>query len=122
VAGRPRPGLVAVVVVLVAAFLGWVVWAALGAARPDTPAGTVSGFRVVSDEIIRVEVRVLERSDRPVACSVQALDRTREVVGYAAVRLRPGGDDLREDWVRVRTRDRAVTAVVGGCVYPSAGD
>ena len=116
--GDPRPrggrGLVAGVVVLATAFLGWVVWAALGAAAPDVR-GEVTGFRVQSREAIRVRVAAAPGAPGPLACSVQALDRTREVVGVGEVRLDPASRADRERWLMGRTRDRAVTATVGDC-------
>ncbi|HET9946343.1 MAG TPA: DUF4307 domain-containing protein [Actinomycetes bacterium] len=109
---RPPKALVAGLVVLATAFVGWVVWAALGAADPG-PAGEVSGFRVVSDERIDVRVRLAAGTDEPLGCTVQALDRTREVVGVAGVEL---GPKRPERWVQVRTRERAVTATLGRCL------
>jgi hypothetical protein len=117
--GRPRPAVVAAVVVLATAFVSWVVWVALDAADPP-PGADVTAFRVVSDT--RIEVRVQASpgadigADSELGCSVQALDRTREVVGVAGVSLRPGEADGGGTWVTVRTRDRAVTATVGRCV------
>ena len=108
---RPSKAVVAGVVVLATAFVGWVVWAALGALDRG-PSGEVSGFRVVSDGRIDVRVRLAPGDDGPVGCTVQALDRTREVVGVAGVGL---GPQRPERWVRVRTRERAVTAVLGRC-------
>jgi hypothetical protein len=108
---RPPKALVAGVVVLATAFVGWVVWAALAATDRD-PGGEVSGFRVVSDERIDVRVRLAAGSDGRLGCTVQALDRTREVVGLAGVRL---GPNRPERWVQVRTRERAVTATMGRC-------
>jgi uncharacterized protein DUF4307 len=110
-ARRPPKALVAALVVLATAFVGWVVWAALGAADRG-PGGEVSGFRVVSDERIDVRVRLTLGSDGPVGCSVEALDRTREVVGVAGVTV---GPKRPERWVPVRTRERAVTATLGRC-------
>ena len=109
---RPPKALVAGIVVLATAFVGWVVWAALDATRRD-PGGEVSGFRVVSDERIDVRVRLAVGSDGPLGCPVQALDRTREVVGVAGVELGPARP---ERWVTVRTRERAVTATLGRCL------
>jgi hypothetical protein len=109
---RPPKALVAGLVVLATAFVGWVVWAALGAADRD-PGGEVSGFRVVSDERIDVRVRLAAGGDGPLGCTVQALDRTREVVGVAGVEL---GPKRPERWVQVRTRERAVTATLGRCL------
>jgi len=108
---RPPKALVAGVVVLATAFVSWVVWAALAATDRD-PGGEVSGYRVVSAERIDVRVRLAAGSHGRLGCTVQALDRTREVVGVAAVRL---GPDRPERWVPVRTRDRAVTATLGRC-------
>ena len=109
---RPPKLLVAGLVVLATAFVGWVVWAALGAADRD-PGGEVSGFRVVSAERIDVRVRLAAGSDGRLGCTVRALDRTREVVGVAAVELSP---KRPERWVPVRTRERAVTATLGRCL------
>ena len=109
---RPPKALVAGLVVLATAFVSWVVWAALGAADRD-PGGEVSGFRVVSDERIDVRVRLAVGSEGPLGCTVQALDRTREVVGVAGVEL---GPKRPERWVPVRTRERAVTATLGRCL------
>jgi hypothetical protein len=111
-ARRPPKMLVAAVIVLVTVFIGWVVWAALGAADRD-PSGEVSGFRIVSDGRIDVRVRLAPGTDEPVGCVVQALDRTREVVGVAGAEL---GPQRSERWVRVRTRERAVTATIGRCL------
>jgi Domain of unknown function (DUF4307) len=112
---RPAPALVAAAVVVATAFVGWVVWAALGAAAPG-PRGEVTAFRVVSDDQIDVRVRAEGGDTARVGCSIRALDRTREVVGVAGVWLRPGTADRGEKWVSVRTRDRAVTATVTRCL------
>jgi hypothetical protein len=105
---------VALAVALATIFLGWVVWAALGAADPG-PGADVTAFRVVSDDEIEVRVTATSRVDGPFDCSLQALDRTREVVGVAAVALGTGREGRTQRWVSVRTRDRAVTATVGRC-------
>jgi hypothetical protein len=110
----PRPGAVAAVVAVAALFVGWVVWAALGAASPDS-GGDVTAFRVRSDERIDVRVTASAGSRGEFDCRVQALDRTRGVVGVAGVTLQADDPDRREIWVTVRTRDRAVTATVTGC-------
>ncbi len=111
--GRRRATM-AGVAVLAAAFLGWVIWAALGAASPDVRAD-VTAFRVRSDAAVAVRVEVGSGSDGPVGCTVQALDRTRGVVGVGTIRLDPSRPGRREGWVTVRTRDRAVAATLGTC-------
>ena len=110
----PSRGLVATVVVVSAAFLGWVVWAGLGAAAPELR-GEVTGFRIVSEATIQVRVAAGAGTSGRFACTVRALDRTREVVGVAGVALDPDSRAGRERWVTVRTRDRAVTATLGDC-------
>ena len=110
----PRPSAVALVIVVAALFVGWVVWAALGAADRG-PGADVTAFRVSSDDEIEVRVTVTSGGDERFGCSVRALDRTREVVGVAGVELGGGRAGEAQRWVTVRTRDRAVTATVGRC-------
>jgi hypothetical protein len=114
---RRRPGLVAAIVVLATAFVGWVVWAALGAAAPAAT-GEVIGFRVTGPH--SVQVSLVFGGDRGrLSCTVQALDRTREVVGVTTARARVGSSGRAHGSVVVRTRAEAVTAVVDGCTPAS---
>ena len=114
---RRRPGLVAAIVVLATAFVGWVVWAALGAAAPAAT-GTVTGFRVTGPHAVQVTLALGGDQGR-VSCTVQALDRTREVVGVTTARARVGSSGRARTSVVVRTRAKAVTAVVDGCTAAS---
>jgi hypothetical protein len=98
--------------VLSAAFVGWVLWAAMGAAQPEI-GGQVIRFSVVSDEAIDVTVAPTADAPGRFTCSVQVLDRHKAVVGVAEVRL--DGDRDRARTVRVETRDRAVAALVRDC-------
>ena len=110
---RPKPGLVAALVVLATAFVGWVVWAALAASAPAA-SGQVTGFRVRGAHSLAVEVTM--GGDRgPVSCTIQALDATRDVVGVTTARARVGSSGRVGTSVLVRTRAKAVTAVVNGC-------
>jgi len=113
-----RRTIVAGVAVLAAAFFGWVLWAALGAATPDIRAD-VTAFRVRSDAAVAVRVEVGSGSGPPVGCTVQALDRTRGVVGVGTITLDPSRPGRRAGWVTVRTRDRAVAAALGTCARVS---
>jgi hypothetical protein len=114
---RRHPGAVAAVVVLATAFVGWVVWAALGAAAPAAT-GQVTGFRVTGAHAVQVTLAV--GGDRGLlSCTVQALDRTREVVGVTTASARVGSSGRAQTTVVVRTRARAVTAVVDGCTTAS---
>ena len=108
-----RRAVIAASAVLAAAFLGWVLWAALGAASTGVR-GEVTGFTVGSDEAITVRVAV-SGTDGPVGCSVEALGRTRKVVGVGDIVLDPSRPGRDEGRVTVRTRDRAVSAVVSRC-------
>jgi len=108
---------VAAVVVLATAFVGWVVWAGLGAAAPAAT-GQVIGFRVAGEHAVQVTLAVGGDQGR-LSCTVQALDRAREVVGVTTASARVGGSGRGEATVVVRTRARAVTAVVDGCATAS---
>ena len=112
--GRPRPLMVAALVVLVAAFGGWVLWAALGAATPDVRSDIV-GFRIVDAASMRARLEVTADANRPVTCTVQAQDRSHQPVGVARVTLPAGTGATRRASVVVRTRSLAVTAVIVSC-------
>ena len=115
--GAPRPTsrpVGAGVVALVAAFVGWVVWAGLGAAAPDVR-GDVTAFRVRSSAALDVRVTAAAGTTGTLTCTVRALDRTRDVVGVGEVTLISDRAGQRQRWVTIRTRDRAVTATVGRC-------
>jgi hypothetical protein len=116
-APRRRPGVVAALVVVATAFVGWVVWAALGAAAPAAT-GEVTGFRVTGPHAVRVSLTVGGDQGR-LSCTVQALDRTREVVGVTTATARVGSSGRAQTTVVVRTRATAVTAVVDGCTTAS---
>ena len=111
---RPRPLVVAALVVLVAAFGGWVLWAALGAATPDVRSDIV-GFRVLDAESMRARIEVSADANRPVTCTVQAQDRHHEPVGVARTTLPAGTAATRRASVDVRTRSLAVTVVIVAC-------
>jgi hypothetical protein len=109
-----RPLAVAALAVLAVVFLGWVVWAALRASAPEV-SGEVRSFDVRGPHRVRVELTVSSPDPGRVTCRVQALDRTRGVVGVTSARVRVGESGRAGTAVTVRTRDTAVTAVVDGC-------
>jgi hypothetical protein len=111
---RPRPGVVAALVVLVAGFGAWVLWAGLGAATPDVRSDLLD-FRIVNTGSVRARVEVTADARRPVTCTLQAEDRNHEPVGLARTTLPAGPDSTRRATVVVRTRSLAVTAVIVGC-------
>jgi Domain of unknown function (DUF4307) len=111
---RPRPLVVAALVVLVGAFGAWVLWAGLGAATPDVRSD-VLGFRIGSAATVRVRIEVSADARRTVTCTLQAQDSSHEPVGLARTTLPAGTDATRRADVVVRTRSKAVTAVIQGC-------
>lgn len=111
---RAGTGLVVAVVLVVAAFLGWVGWAAVSGADRGLQA-EVTAFSVVSDQAIDVSVAAAAGVSGQLSCRLQALDRTHDVVGVGGVRLDADSPTSREVQVTLRTRARAVTAIVGTC-------
>jgi hypothetical protein len=114
---RPRrlgPAPVAAIVVIATGFLGWVLWAALGAATPDVRSDLVA-FRVVSDARATARIEVTADARRSVTCTVQAEDRTREPVGIRRLVVPAGSEGTRRASTSVSTRARAVTVVLVGC-------
>ena len=111
---RTNRPLVAVLVVVGAALLGWLVWAALAAATPDTRSSLVS-FRVLDDRRVEVRFEVIAEHESPVTCTVQAQDATGEAVGVTAVSVPAGRADRREATAVLATRSRAVNATIAGC-------
>jgi len=106
--------LVAAVVVLGLALLGWLVWVAVAASNPETRS-TVVAFRVVDDRAVRVRFEVVADRDEPVTCTVQAQDGRGTTVGLATVEVPPGPREQRDAEVVVETRGRAATATVADC-------
>ncbi len=109
-----RRALVVGLVVLGAALLGWLVWAAVSAATPDTRSRLVS-FRVLDDRRVQVRLTVIAESSSAVTCTLLAQDATGEAVGITSVEIAAGRDDEREVEAVVPTRSRAVNASVAGC-------
>jgi uncharacterized protein DUF4307 len=106
--------LVAGLVVVGAALFGWLLWAALAAATPDTRSALVS-FRALDDRRVEVRFEVTADSARAVTCTLQALDTSGEVVGVTQVAVPPGRHDRREVEAVVGTRSQAANAAIAGC-------
>jgi 16S rRNA C1402 N4-methylase RsmH len=106
--------LIAGVIVVAGALIGWLLWAALAAATPDTRSSLVS-FRVVDDRQVQVRFEVTAERSSPATCTLQAQDATGEVVGVTRVAVPPGRSDRREVEAVIATRSRAANATVAGC-------
>jgi hypothetical protein len=111
---RPNRALVVVLILVCAALLGWLVWAAWAASTPDSRS-TLLGFRVRSDRAVEVRFEVTARREKTVVCRVQAQDSSGNVVGVTQVEVPPGQADRREAETVLSTRARAVTATVERC-------
>ncbi len=106
--------LVASLVIVCVALFGWLLWAALAAATPDTRSALVS-FRALDDRRVEVRFVVTADSARGVTCTLQGLDTSGEVVGVTQVAVPPGRQDRREVEAVVGTRSRAANAAIAGC-------
>jgi 16S rRNA C1402 N4-methylase RsmH len=106
--------LVASVIVVGTALFGWLLWAALAAATPDTRTSLIS-FRVLDDRQVQVRFEVTAERSSSVACTLQAMDATGEVVGLTRVAVPPGPYDRRQVEAVIGTRSRAANATVAGC-------
>jgi hypothetical protein len=106
-----RPVTVAVVAVLAAVALAWLLWAAFVESTPKVES-QLDGFEVVDDHAVtvRVDVRVSSGTSG-VSCTVEALASDHSVVGELHFRPTSGMNQ-----VRVRTERRASAVDVPGCI------
>jgi hypothetical protein len=112
-AHRTPVRLLVAVGVLVAAFLGWVVWAGLQQAAQDVRWRTV-GYRDATDTSVVLEFDVFSRPGRPVTCLVRALDRSGTEVGYAQVPVTTDAGDAHVVYTLPVT-SRPISAEVVRC-------
>lgn len=104
---------VALLSLLVVAFLSWLVWAAVGRTSPG--AGVrVRSYDVVSPHEVRVELDV-HRGEEPAVCTISAQAADHSVVGEERVRVPPGADADFTMAVSITTDREATTAVAAGC-------
>jgi len=110
----PRPVKIALVVVVSAVAMVWLIWAALVHAQPDASA-QVSKY-VVADASIAVTVTV-DRPDpsRPVTCRVIAQAQDFQTVGEQQVPVPATEAKVVDVTVEVKTLRRATSASVKGC-------
>lgn len=105
---------VALLTLLAAAFLGWLIWAALDhAASPAQP--RVRSYDVVSPHEIRVVLDVRRPENAALVCTVTAQAEDHSVVGEKVVRVPPGEDGELTMRVSVTTDREATTADISGC-------
>lgn len=107
--GRRRPLVVGLVVLVAAAFLGWVAWAALFHGNPDARSGLV-GFEIVDDHTVEVTVDVRLKETDEAECLVRAYSVDKSVVGEQPFTGLEG-----RQVATIRTERQATSAEVVGC-------
>ncbi|MFL6098861.1 MAG: DUF4307 domain-containing protein [Actinomycetales bacterium] len=109
---RRRAG-IAVLLLVVAAALGWFAWAAYSGRESAT--GTDVGFVVVDDGTVRVTFDVTKPEKATATCTVEAMDSGFSVVGTVRVRVGPADHGVVRRTATVRTTNRATTGRVTSC-------
>jgi len=100
--------------VLVAALLGWAIWAAASQGR-DAIEADVTSYQVVSSHETQVKLAVhFRNADSTGSCLVRATAQDHTVVGELTLTA----DQLRASqgtWIPIRTERRATTATLVRC-------
>lgn len=109
-----RSGWVLGVGMLGAAFVAWVVWAALAHSSPGYGA-TMHSYDVVSAHEVRVQLDAHRSTDRLLVCTVTAQAKDHSVVGETQVRVPLGPEGDVHVSASVKTDRQATTAVVSAC-------
>ncbi|MGI8887380.1 MAG: DUF4307 domain-containing protein [Nocardioidaceae bacterium] len=116
--GAPSPvrrvATVAVLGLLVAAFLSWLLWAALHSASTDAGA-RVRSYDVVSPHEVRMVLDVHRPENAVFVCTVTAQAADHAVVGEREVRVPPGEEADVTLPVSITTDREATTAFVSDC-------
>jgi hypothetical protein len=102
------------VVVVAAAVLAWLLWAALAQAQKGVSTET-HGYRVVDGATVLVTFEVTKDPAATARCRVQALSSAAAQVGLAVVEVGPSSRASTTRTVTVRTQQRAVTGQVESC-------
>lgn len=110
---RRRLGLAAVAL-LVVTFLGWLLWAAAGAADRDVRWDDV-GYVIVDDTTVEVTFSVVKDPGATAVCTLQALNSQYGQVGLTTVEVGPAPEAGVVRTATVRTAERAVTGLVDSC-------
>lgn len=111
----PRWTWVVAAAVVVAIGTPWLIWTALHGANPAISAKLVT-FTVTSDTTVDVNITV-QRPDPSVAgvCTLKAQAIGTDTVGQLDVIVEPGGTELTDYSVTLRTFKPATSASVVGC-------
>lgn len=103
------------VVLVVAAALTWLLWAALFQASRQSLTFETQGHDVLDDSRITVTFTVTQPVGDRARCRIQALSSGAARVGLAVVDVGPSERPSTRQQVTVRTQQRAVTGTVAEC-------
>jgi hypothetical protein len=109
-----RFALIAASIVVSAAFLAWLVWAAWHHASTSV-SGQVTAFSVVSQHEIAVTINVQRSTGDLVVCTVEARASDHELVAAQDVTIPAGSSGSTQVKATIRTDREATTADVTGC-------
>ena len=114
---RPAPGQLkwwVIGTVGILAGVALVVWLGLSATLGQ-PSWQTLGYKVVSDQQVRVDFQVYRPGGTALTCTVEALSRDFAPVGTSTVQVPASADETTDESVTLRTTSRAVTGQVKTC-------
>ena len=114
---RPAPGQLkwwGVGTVGILAGVALATWFGLSATLGQTSWQTL-GYKVLSDQQVRVDFEVYRPGGRAITCTVEALARDFAPVGTSTVQVPASADETTTQSALLRTTSRAVTGQVKTC-------
>jgi hypothetical protein len=114
---RPAPGQLkwwVLGTVGILAGVGLAIWFGLSATLGQ-PSWQTVGYKVVSDQQVRVDFQVYRPGGTALSCTVEALARDFAPVGTSTVQVPASPDETTNETVTLRTTSRAVTGQVTSC-------
>ena len=114
---RPAPGQLkwwVVGTVGILAGVGLAIWFGLSATLGQ-PSWDTLGYKVVSDQQVRVDFQVTRPGGRPITCTIEALARDFSPVGTSTVQVAASAAETTTESATLRTTSRAVTGQVKTC-------
>ena len=94
--------------------VGLAIWFGLSATLGQ-PSWQTLGYKVVSDQQVRVDFEVSRPGGRAMTCTVEALARDFAPVGTSTVRVAASAEETTTESATLRTTSRAVTGQVKSC-------
>jgi hypothetical protein len=114
---RPAPGQLkwwVLGTVGILAGVGLAIWFGLSSTLGQ-PSWQTVGYKVVSDQQVRVDFQVYRPGGTALSCTVEALARDFAPVGTSTVQVPASPDETTNETVTLRTTSRAVTGQVTSC-------